>query len=51
MNNHNTDTVCHCNVKVNAELIAAILDYDIRGEIAPYVPFYPEECEGVNDGR
>ena len=39
------DTVCHCNVKVNAETIAKILDYDIRGEVAPYVPFFPNECE------
>ena len=39
------DTVCHCNVKVNAETIAKILDYDIRGEVAPYVPFLPERVE------
>lgn len=36
------DTVCHCNVKVNAEIIAQILDYDVRGEVAPFVPFFPE---------
>ena len=39
------DTVCHCNVKVNAEIIAEILDYDIRGEVAPHVPFFPECVE------
>ena len=39
------DTVCHCNVKVNAETIAQILDYDARGEVAPYVPSFPEYCE------
>lgn len=39
------DTICHCNVKENAERIAQILDYDIRGEVAPFVPFYPEHCE------
>lgn len=39
------DTICHCNVKENAEIIAKILDYDIRGEVAPYVPFFPNECE------
>ena len=41
------DTVCHCNVKENAETIAQILDYDIRGEVSPYVPFFPNE---VNNG-
>lgn len=39
------DTVCHCRVKENAELIAQILDYDLRGEVSPYVPFFPSECE------
>ena len=27
-------TVCHCNVKENAEIIAKILDADVDGEIA-----------------
>lgn len=26
-------TVCHCNVKENAQLIADILDMDVRGEV------------------
>ena len=30
------DTVCHCDVKENAEIIAQILDYDLRGEVAPF---------------
>lgn len=30
------ETVCHCNVKENAGLIARILDYDACGEVAPY---------------
>lgn len=30
-------TVCHCNVEENAELIAKILDYDVNGEVAPFV--------------
>lgn len=29
-------TVCHCNVKENAELVAEILDYDVNGEVAPF---------------
>lgn len=29
------DTVCHCNVKENAELVAEILDCDANGEVAP----------------
>jgi hypothetical protein len=28
------ETVCHCNIKENAELIAKILDYDIQNQIA-----------------
>ena len=28
------ETVCHCNVKENAELIAKILDYDVQNQIA-----------------
>lgn len=28
------ETVCHCNIKENAELIAKILDYDVQNEIA-----------------
>ena len=28
------ETVCHCNVKENAELIAKILDCDVRNRIA-----------------
>lgn len=31
------NTVCHCNVKENAELVAEILDYDANGEVAPFV--------------
>jgi hypothetical protein len=27
------ETVCHCNVKENAQLIADILDVDVRGEV------------------
>ena len=30
------DTVCHCDVKENAELVAEILDYDANGEAAPF---------------
>ncbi len=30
------DTVCHCNVKENAELVAEILDCDANGEVAPF---------------
>ena len=41
------DTVCHCNVKENAETIARILDYDIRGEVSPYVPFFPNEVDNA----
>jgi hypothetical protein len=33
------DTVCHCEVKENAELIAQILDFDVNGEI------YQPNCE------
>lgn len=29
-------TVCHCDVKENAELVAEILDYDVNGEVAPF---------------
>lgn len=47
----NCDTVCHCNVKVNAETIAKILDYDIRGEVAPFVPFFPECVQEGDDGN
>lgn len=39
------DTVCHCRIRQNAEIIAQILDYDIRGEVAPYVPFFPNEVD------
>lgn len=39
------DTVCHCNVRENAELVAQILDYDNLNKVAPFVPFFPEECE------
>ena len=28
------ETVCHCNVKENAELIAKILDFDVENQIA-----------------
>ena len=28
------ETVCHCNVKENAELIAKVLDYDVQNQIA-----------------
>ena len=28
------ETVCHCNVKENAELIAKVLDYDLQNQIA-----------------
>ena len=28
------ETVCHCNIKENAELIAKILDYDVQNQIA-----------------
>lgn len=28
------ETVCHCNVKENAELIAKILDFDVQNRIA-----------------
>lgn len=28
-------TVCHCNLKENAELIAKILDYDVNNEVYP----------------
>ena len=34
------ETVCHCNVKVNAEIIAQILDYDNLDKVAPFVPFF-----------
>lgn len=30
------ETVCRCNVKENAELIAQIFDYDVCGEVAPF---------------
>lgn len=30
------NTVCHCNVKENAELVAEILDCDANGEVAPF---------------
>ena len=33
------DTVCHCEVKENAELIAQILDFDVNGEV------YQPNCE------
>ena len=33
------DTVCHCEVKENAELIAKILDFDVNGEV------YQPNCE------
>ena len=36
------ETVCHCNVKQNAELIAQILDYDVCDEVAPFVS---EQCK------
>lgn len=41
------DTVCHCNVKENAEIIAQILDFDVKGEIAPvsWMPL-PEPPKG-----
>lgn len=29
-----SETVCHCKIKENAEIIAKILDYDINGKIA-----------------
>ncbi len=29
-----SETVCHCKIKKNAEIIAKILDYDIEGKIA-----------------
>lgn len=35
------DTVCHCNVKENTELVAEILDYDANGEEAPTVDAVP----------
>ena len=28
------ETVCHCNIKENAELIAKILDFDVENQIA-----------------
>lgn len=28
------ETVCHCNVKENAELIAKILDFDVENQVA-----------------
>lgn len=28
------ETVCHCNLKENAELIAKILDFDVNNQIA-----------------
>ena len=28
------ETVCHCNIKENAELIAKILDFDVQNRIA-----------------
>lgn len=31
------ETVCHCNVKENAELIAKIMDYDVDGKVCPEV--------------
>lgn len=39
------ETVCHCNVKKNAELIAQILDYDVCSEVAPFVN---EQCKMDN---
>lgn len=29
-----SETVCHCKIRENAEIIAKILDYDIEGKIA-----------------
>lgn len=36
------ETVCHCNIKENAELIAAILDWDVKGAI-----FNPDVIEMI----
>ena len=36
-NIHDDSFVCHCNMKENAELIAAILDYDTANEVYPLV--------------
>lgn len=30
---YNGETICHCNKKQNAELIAKILDADLAGEV------------------
>lgn len=43
------DTVCHCNIKENAETIAQILDYDNRYEISPFGPFFSSSVE--QEGR
>ena len=32
---HKDGVVCHCNLKENAELIAAILDYDVENKAYP----------------
>lgn len=37
------ETVCHCNIKENAELIAAILEWDVKGAIHPYAIRYSTE--------
>ena len=44
------ETVCHCNVKENAETIAKILDYDNLNVVAPYVPFFPNLVEEEQEG-
>jgi hypothetical protein len=45
------ETVCHCNVKVNAETIAKILEYDSLNVVAPYVPFFPNLVEDAQEGK
>ena len=32
---HEDSCVCHCNLKENAELIAAILDCDVKKQVSP----------------
>lgn len=45
--NNNEQTVCHCNIKENAELIAKILDYDVNNEVCPLAKFIKDFVNSV----
>ena len=43
------ETICRCNIKENAELIARVLDADAEGAVFIFqeVPAYPEGHHGI----